>query len=116
MPAGSAPTVTAIGHTVTVNWTAGTVAGQSVTGYTVKRYNGAGAAQTVGAGCSGALTVLTCTESSVPAGTWTYTVTPSLASWQGAESSASAAVTVLAPALSITSSTTVTSLPATVTA
>jgi hypothetical protein len=116
MPGGSAPTVSAIGHTVAVSWSAGTVAGQSVTGYTVKRYNPTGVAQTVGAGCSGTLTGLSCTESSVPSGTWTYTVTPSLASWQGAESPASAAVTVLAPGLSITSSTTVTSLPSTVTA
>jgi hypothetical protein len=116
MPGGSAPTVSATGHTITVNWSAGTVAGQSVSDYTVKRYNGAGVGQTVGAGCSGTLTGLSCTESSVPAGTWTYTVTPSLASWQGAESPASSAVTVLAPGLSITSSTTVTSLPATVNA
>ena len=90
--------------------------GQSVTGYTVKRYNAAGVAQTVGAGCSGTLTTLSCTESSVPAGAWTYTVTPSLDSWLGAESPRSAAVTVLAPGLNITSATTVTSLPATVTA
>jgi hypothetical protein len=116
MPVGAAPTVSATGRTVTVSWTAATVAGQSVTGYTVKRYNAADVTQTVGAGCSGTLTGITCTESSVPAGTWTYTVTPSLASWQGAESSASAAVTILAPSVSITSPTTVTSLPATVNA
>ena len=116
MPGASAPTVSVIGHTVTVNWTAGTVLGQSVTGYTVKRYNGAGVAQTVGAGCSGTRTTLTCNEASVPAGTWTYTVTPSLDSWVGSESPASTAATVLAPGVSITSPTTVTSLPATVTA
>ncbi len=116
MPGGSAPTVSVTGHTVTVGWTAGTVLGQSVTGYTVKRYNAAGVAQTVGAGCSGTLTTLSCTESSVPAGAWTYTVTPSLDSWLGAESPRSAGVSVLAPGLSITSPTTVTSLPATVTA
>jgi hypothetical protein len=116
MPGGSAPTVSVIGHTVTVSWTAGTVLGQSVTGYTVKRYSGAGIAQAVGAGCSGTHITLTCTESSVPSGTWTYTVTPSLDSWVGAESPASAAATVLAPGVSITSPTTVTSLPATVSA
>lgn len=116
MPVGSAPTVSLTGHTVTVSWTAGTVQGQSVTGYAVKRYNAAGIAQAVGAGCSGTLTTLSCTESSVPAGAWTYTVTPSLDAWLGAESPRSAAVTVLAPGLSITSPTTVTSLPATVTA
>src|ERR1700743_2506310 len=112
MPGGSAPTVGVIGHTVTVSWTADTVLGQSVTGYTVKRSTGAGVAQAVGAGCSGTLSALTCTESSVPAGTWTYTVTPSLGSWLGAESHASATATVLAPGVGITSPPTVTSLPA----
>ncbi len=116
MPGGSAPTASATGHTITVGWTAGTVAGQSVTGYTVKRYNAAGVAQTIGSGCSGTLTGLSCTESSVPAGAWTYAVTPSFHSWEGAESPPSAAVSVLAPGLSITSPTTVTSLPATVSA
>jgi hypothetical protein len=116
MPSGSAPTVAAVGHSITVNWTAAALLGQSVTGYTVKRYNGSGAAQTLGSGCVGTLTGLSCTEASVPAGTWTYTVTPALQSWVGAESAASAPITLQAPGLSITSTTTVTSLPATVTA
>jgi hypothetical protein len=116
MPAGSAPTASAAGHSVTVSWSSETLMGQSVTGYIVKRYNAGGAAQTVGAGCSGTITALSCTESAVPAGTWTYTVTPQLYTWTGTASAASAAVTIQAPALSITSATTVTSLPATVTA
>jgi hypothetical protein len=116
MPSGSAPTVSATGHSITVSWSGGTLLGQSVNGYTVKRYDAAGVAQTVGAGCSGTITALSCTESSVPAGTWHYTVTPLLYSWLGIESPASSAVTVQAPGLSITSATTVTSLPATVTA
>ena len=78
MPAGSAPTASASAHSVTVSWPAGTLLGQSVTGYTVKRYNAGGATQTIGSGCSGTITALSCTESSVPAGTWTYTVTPLL--------------------------------------
>jgi hypothetical protein len=116
MPSGAAPTVAATGHSVTVSWTARTLLGQSVNGYTVKRYNAGGVAQTLGAGCSGTLTVLSCTEASVPPGTWTYTVAPLLYSWLGTESPASSAVTVQAPGLSITSATTVTSLPATVSA
>ena len=116
MPGGAAPTVSATGQSVTVSWTAGSLLGQSLNGYTVKRYSAGGVAQTVGAGCSGTITVLTCTESSVPAGAWTYTVTPLLYSWLGSESPASSAVTIQAPALSITSATTVTSLPATVSA
>jgi hypothetical protein len=116
MPSGSAPTVSAAGHSITVSWTSGTLLGQSITGYTVKRYNAAGVAQTVGAGCSNTIATLSCTEASVPAGAWTYTVTPLLDSWLGTESARSSAVTIQAPALSITSATTVTSLPSTVSA
>jgi hypothetical protein len=116
MPGGAAPTVSATSHSVTVSWSAGTLLGQGVSGYTVKRYSAGGVAQTVGAGCSGTITALSCTESSVPAGTWTYTVTPLLYSWMGAESPASSAVAIQPPGLSITSATTVTSLPATVSA
>ena len=116
MPSGSAPTVSAAGHSVTVSWTGGALLGQSVSGYTVNRYTAGGGAQTIGSGCAGTITALSCTESSVPAGTWTYTVTPLLYGWTGTESAPSAAVTVQAPAMSITSATTVTSLPATVSA
>lgn len=116
IPAGSAPSVSVAGHSVTVSWTATTLLDQSVTGYTVKRYDSGGAAQTVGAGCAGTLTALTCTESSVPAGSWTYTVTPSLGGWTGGESPRSSAATIQAPGLSITSASTLTSLPAIVTA
>lgn len=114
MPAGSAPTVSVAGHSVTVSWTGRTLLGQSVTGYTVKRYNASGVSQTIGSGCSGTISGLTCSESSVPSGSWTYTVTPLLYSWLGSESAQSSAATVQAAALSITSATTVTSLPATV--
>lgn len=116
MPAGSAPTVSTSGHNVTVSWSGGTLLGQSVTGYTVRRFSAGGVAQTVGSGCSGTLTTLSCIEASVPAGTWTYTVTPQLYAWLGSESAASSAVTIQAPGLSITSATTVTSLPSTVAA
>jgi len=116
MPAGSAPTISTTGHSITVSWSAGTLLGQSVTGYTVKRYGAGGVAQTVGSGCSGTITGLSCTEASVPAGTWTYTVTPLLYAWLGTESPASGATSIQAPGLSITSPTTVTSLPATVSA
>jgi hypothetical protein len=116
MPAGSAPAVSAAGHSVTVSWSGGTLLGQSITGYTVERDNGGGVAQTIGSGCSGIIAGLSCTESSVPAGTWTYTVTPLLDAWTGTESAASSALTIQSPALSITSATTVTSLPTTVSA
>ena len=116
MPAGSAPTVSVAGRSVTVNWTAATLLGQNADGYTVKRLDSSGVTQTVGSGCSGTISGLTCTESSVPPGTWTYTVTPSLHAWTGSESPRSAGATIVSPGLSITSNTTLTSLPATVTA
>jgi hypothetical protein len=116
MPTGSAPAVSAAGHSVAVSWSAGALLGQSVTGYTVKRYNAGGIAQAIGSGCSGTIAGLSCTESSVPAGTWTYTVAPLLHAWTGTESAASSAVTIQSPALGITSTTTVTSLPTTVSA
>ena len=116
LPAGGTPTATVSGRSVTVSWAATTLLGQNADGYTITRYDSSGAAQSIGSGCSGTITALTCTETSVPAGTWTYTVTPLLHSWSGSESPRSAAVTIQSPGVSITSATTVTSLPATVTA
>ncbi|MDQ1645512.1 MAG: hypothetical protein QOJ50_1696, partial [Cryptosporangiaceae bacterium] len=95
---GSTPTAAAgIGPRVTVTWTAATMAnGQAVTGYTVKRYEAnTGALQTTLSGCSGTIAALTCTETTVPAGEWKYTVTPLVATnWQGAESLVSGVATV----------------------
>jgi hypothetical protein len=116
LPTATAPTATASVHTVTVTWSAATVGGQNVSGYTVKRYNAGGTAQTVGAGCSGTISGLSCTEASVPSGTWRYTVTPIQGAWTGTESPQSSSVTVASPGLNFTSSTTVTSLPTTLNA
>lgn len=113
LPAATAPSASASVHSVTITWPAATVGGQNVSGYTVKRYNAGGTAQTVGAGCSGTISGLTCTEAAVPSGTWRYTVTPVQGAWTGTESPQSSSVTVQSPGLNITSSTTVTSVPAT---
>lgn len=112
MPTVATPNATASVHSVTVSWQVATIGGQNVAGYTVKRYNADGAAQTIGSGCSGAISGLTCTEAAVPSGTWRYTVTPVQGAWTGSESPQSPSVTVQSPSLSFTSSTTVTSLPA----
>ena len=45
--------------------------------------------------CSGTVSGLSCTENSVPAGTWRYTVTPKHSNWLGTESAKSTAVTVV---------------------
>jgi hypothetical protein len=96
MPTGVAPTATALASQVTVGWpTASFSNGSAVGGYVVNRYNAvSGARATVGAGCNGIITTTSCTEASVPAGTWVYTDTPVQSSWTGGESQSSAAVTV----------------------
>jgi hypothetical protein len=113
VPAGATPAVSVSGRNVTVSWSATTVSGQAVTGYVVKRYNASAQAQTVGSACSGTVTATTCTEAAVPAGTWTYKVTPKLGNWVGTESTSSPGATVAAADLSFSSSTTLTTLPST---
>ena len=92
---GAVPAAVVVGHSVTLNWGATTLTtGTAVSGYVVKRYS-ATSQETVLAGCAGTVTVLNCTETGVPAGTWTYSVTALFAAnWAGAESDRSVAVTV----------------------
>ena len=114
MPAGNTPTVSVSNRSVAVSWSANTMpGGGAVSGYTVKRYDTNGNAQTIGGGCSGTIATTSCTETSVPGGTWRYTVAPVKGNWVGAESSQSANATVASPSLSFSSPTTVSSLPAT---
>jgi hypothetical protein len=94
---GSQPTASVQGHKVTVTWTASSfTTGGAAPGYVIRRYNvatgvGVGAAN----GCSGTLTVLTCTETGVSSGSWQYTVTPAAGTnWRGPESIKSAVVVV----------------------
>ena len=62
------------------SWAASTLAtGQAVSGYLVKRYDaGTQAAQTILSACTGTIATTSCVESSVPNGSWKYTVTPSV--------------------------------------
>lgn len=86
---GSKPSASVAGADISVSWTPGTTTGgRAVTGYTVTRYNAAtGGSKTPATGaCAGTVTVLSCTEQSVPGGTWFYTVTPAIALWTGGES------------------------------
>jgi hypothetical protein len=111
LPAGSTPAASSAVRQVTVSWPASNGA-VPVSGYAVKRYAANGELQTVGSGCSGTISGLSCIEQAVPAGEWRYTVSPLNNNWQGTESGKSTAVTVAGPALSLTPST-VTGLPAT---
>jgi hypothetical protein len=91
--AGVMPTAVPAGTTVTVSWAPSTLAnGTAVSGYLVKRYDATTLAfQTISGGCSGKLTTLSCTETSLPSGQWKYSVTPVFSTnWAGAESPMSA--------------------------
>jgi hypothetical protein len=112
-PAGDQPTVSVAGRNVTVSWTASTFDdGAAVNGYQVRRYDaGTNAPATIGAGCAGTLTLLTCTENTVPPGTWYYTVAARHFSWVGAEGLQSANVTVDPATLTFTTLTNITTLP-----
>jgi hypothetical protein len=115
MPTGNTPTTSISGRNVTVSWTASSFAGggPDVSDYTVKRYNTGGTVQTIGANCSGTISALTCTENNVPAGNWKYSVTPKAGSnWVGTEGSQSATQVVNAASYTLSSSSTVNALPA----
>lgn len=93
--AGALPTAVAGPSSVVVSWSASTLStGTSVSGYTVNRYDAATLTQqTTLTGCSGLVTALTCTETTVPDGAWRYSITPRFATnWVGAESAKSTSV------------------------
>ncbi len=113
MPAGETTTVTVANRSAVVSWPAVTLPnGAPVDGYRVARYDGGGVAQTVGAGCAGLVTSLTCTETAVAPGTWRYAVAPVYKSWQGPEGPRTP-VTIAAPQLALTDSTNITVVPGT---
>lgn len=106
LPAGEQPAAAVAGSAVSVSWTQSPFQGQPIGtfgggGYVVQRRPAAGgAAVTPNGNCdttiSGSATTLSCQELVVPAGSWTYIVTPVLMTWTGDPSPASAAVTVIA--------------------
>jgi hypothetical protein len=76
------------GSNITVSWNAATMSsGGSVQGYRVTRSDGAAIC-----GSPALVTTLACTDTSVPAGTYAYTVTAIYNSWDAAATSAAAAV------------------------
>ncbi len=93
---GDSPTVTApTGVDVIVDWDATTLSdGGAVAGYRIKRYHaGTDVLQTILASCTGVVAATSCTETSVPTGSWKYTVTPVIGTnWVGAESVKSSAI------------------------
>jgi hypothetical protein len=115
MPSGGTPTASVSNRSVTVSWPQRTIGGSPVEGYVVRRYDGAGNAQMIGASCAGTISGLTCTETGVPGGSWRYKVAPRHGNWAGAEGSFSSSVTVAAPAFTLSGSTQLASLPGTLT-
>lgn len=115
VPAGEEPAASVSGRNVTVSWGESTFSGGSpVEGYVVRRYDGSGTAQAVGADCSGTVTALGCTEVAVPPGSWRYAVTPRHAGWVGSEGARSVPISVDPPSLSLSpSNPKVLSLPST---
>jgi hypothetical protein len=103
------PTATVgAGRAVTVSWAASTLAnGVAVDGYTVARYDsGTDVLQVIGAGCQGTIASTSCTENSVPIGSWTYRVTATKGTnWTGAASAASGTVVVNGVSLSLAKTT-----------
>jgi hypothetical protein len=93
---GATPSASAASTTVTVTWAASTLTnGSAVSGYQLKRYNAAGTTAQSMSNCTGTITSTSCTETSVPEGSWTYKITPLfLTNWKGAESLASTVVAV----------------------
>ena len=83
--------------TVTVTWPAAAYANGAMVGsYTVRRYNAlTGTAATVLAASAGTISATSCVESSVPPGSWKYTVTAAAGAWRSAESLQTTAVTTL---------------------
>lgn len=80
----SAVTLVQSGTSITVSWSAATLSvGGAVQGYYVKRSDG-----TTVCGIPILVTSLSCTDTGVPAGTYTYTVTAVYLSWDGSATSA----------------------------
>jgi hypothetical protein len=111
LPTGNIPVATAAGSDVTIRWTPTSFSGATLS-YALTRYASGGVG---GTGTTIACTPtpagggqLQCTDSSVPAGTWQYTTTPTLNNWRGGESAGSPAVTtyndVIAPTTTATPS------------
>ncbi len=112
-PDGNQPTLSLTGRSVKVSWVKSTFDdGTAVSGYTVARYNATtGVAATIGAGCTGTIAALTCTENNVSPGTWVYAITPRHFNWIGDEGNDSAPITIDPPSLTITTLGNITTLP-----
>jgi len=94
---GEKPSGVVADDTVTLTWPSSALSnGEAVDGYAITRYDAVTlVSQTLLSSCRGIVETTVCTEVDVPAGTWSYTVTPLIgAQWRGAESDRSEPVVV----------------------
>jgi hypothetical protein len=115
---GPIPTPAASGNSVTLTWSATTLAnGAAVDAYMVNRYDAnTDALQVTGIGCNGTVTDLTCTEMNLPPGSWYYTITPLKGTyWQGPQSEPSGSIIIGAATLTLDQTTFTAPLPKTAT-
>lgn len=92
LAAGGQPLAVGVLTTVSLSWSAGPIPG---TAYVVKRYNGmSGALSSIGGTCTGVVTGTSCSDTSVPIGTWRYAVTPVHNNWTGTEGARSLLVSI----------------------
>jgi hypothetical protein len=85
------PTLVRVGGGIKVTWTAVTIGGATTT-YTVHRYDASNVEHTITASCTGNVSGVTCTETTVATGSWHYKVQAHKGSWDGSLSAASAAI------------------------
>ncbi len=103
MPSMAAPSVSASNSSVTVSFAAATFStGTPVSGYAVKRYNNLNVASSISGTCTGTM-IVSCADSNVANGSYTYTVAALRQNWRGIESARTAvAVAATAPVLNVT--------------
>ena len=95
--AGATPAASVAGRSVTVSWDSSTLSNGStaVTGYVLGRFDSTGTTGQSMASCTATLATTTCTETGVPAGSWTYRVVPLFGTnWRGPASATSNIVVV----------------------
>lgn len=90
VPAGAQPTTTLVGSDIDVSWATTNFPGATpIAGYTVTAYDIASTPRAPGGDCAGIVAATACTDTAVPSGTWTYTITPRHLAWVGTESAPS---------------------------
>ena len=98
LPPAPAPSASVSGDTVELSWPPASLAdGTAPSGYRVTRYAADGTASGTAGSCAHGSGSLSCSDSPVPPGTWTYRLQVGLAGWLGPTGPASEPVVVADP-------------------